>query len=113
MVQKASFMFTFLQPEHNGGIRRYTVVVAPVCCIPEQAVLGDLQLGRPLQAPGVAGRFVQVQQATHQEGVVLQYARDRGQAARKTRELDIMNTKSDNPLHDLSTVILVLFNVFS
>lgn len=68
---------TLFELQQYSAVTGIAAEVASTLVIQEQLVLPELQLLGPLQPLGLQRGLVQVQQATDDEGIVIQEARDR------------------------------------
>lgn len=80
-------LLTLFELQEDRGVSGVTAEVAATLLIPEQHILPELELLRPLQPLRLQRRLVQVQQAANDEGVVVEEAGDRrGSAERAGKE---------------------------
>lgn len=70
-------LLTLFELQEDRGVSGVAAEVAATLLIPEQHILPELELLRPLQPLRLQRRLVQVQQAANDEGVVVEKAGDR------------------------------------
>lgn len=74
-IQKT--LLTLFELQEHGAVTGVTAEVTAALLIPEQHVLPELKLLCPPQPLRLQRGLIQVQQATNDEGIVIQEARDR------------------------------------
>lgn len=82
-----SITLTLFELQQDSAVAGIAAEIASTLLIPEQLVLPELQLLGPSQPLRLQCGLVQVQQATNDESIIIQEARDRLRSAEPSRRI--------------------------